>query len=96
MGSQATPVGQLLRAKLIASAKLAPPPSPDQRRPSGEINQSRPDENMGDEREQAVKVFLPIVAKRIDAHPVKKHEDIPKQNGQRMPHEKVLQAPAFA
>jgi hypothetical protein len=43
---------------------------------------------------QAVIMFPRIIEEGINAHPVKKHKNIPEQDGQRMAHEQILKTPS--
>lgn len=49
---------------------------------------------MDDERNEAIGVFPGIIEARVDTHPVKENEDVAEEDGERMPHEKVLETSA--
>jgi hypothetical protein len=66
-----------------------------ERWPAKEPGNGYRQQNVHKERHQAVIVFPQPGEGGIQAHPIQKHEDIPKQNGQGMTHKQVLKAQGF-
>jgi len=51
---------------------------------------------VSDKGNQAIKVFLAIIKKRIEAHPMKEHKNVAEEDGEWMTHEQVGEALALA
>ena len=64
----------------------------EQSLPAEEQSDGNTDGDVNQQGDQAIKVFAGIVEERINAHPIDEHEQIPKEDGERMAHELVFKA----
>ena len=63
-----------------------------QRLPPKEQGESNADYNVNEQSNQAIQVFAGIINEGVEAHSVNEHEQISKQDGERMAHELVFEA----
>jgi hypothetical protein len=68
--------------------------SQEQTAPAEEIEDARADDDMTNERDDAVGVLPGIVEEWVEAHPVKEHKNVAKKDGKRVADEKVGKAGA--
>lgn len=68
--------------------------SQEQTAPTEEVEEARADEDMTNERDDAVGVFPGIVEEWVEAHAVQEHENVAKKDGERVSDEKVAKAGA--
>ena len=66
--------------------------SQQQRQPAKEMKNRHRENEVQYEGDQAIVVFSRFVEEGIKTHSMKKHENIPEQDGQRMTHEQVIEA----
>ena len=66
--------------------------SQQQRQPAKEMNNCHRDNEVQHKSDQAIVMLARLVEERIKTHPVKKYENIPEQDGQRMTHKQVIKA----